>query len=344
MIRIAVSGVGRMGSYHLSVYERLMSEGYPVEVAAVCDVDPLRLDGSKSTLSNIAASGADITAYRSYTSLDELLEKEDIDAVDIVMPTYLHASAAEKVLLSGRHCMCEKPMALNADECGRMIAASGSSGKTLMIGHCLRFWREYVYLKRISDSGVYGASRAAVLWRGGFQDHEKSPSWQDWIITREKGGGGLFDQHIHDADAIRWIFGKPDSVSVYGRTVFPHSANDIVSANYVYPSKVIYAHDDITYKGLPFGYGFTVNFEHATLKYADGVLTVYPESGAPFVPDLSDCGETDDAYYNEMKYFLNCISSGTKPERCMPHESAEAVATVVAETESADCGGKTIAL
>ena len=190
MIRIAVSGVGRMGSYHLSVYERLMSEGYPVEVAAVCDVDPLRLDGSKSTLSNIAASGADITAYRSYTSLDELLEKEDIDAVDIVMPTYLHASAAEKVLLSGRHCMCEKPMALNAAECGRMIAASGSSGKTLMIGHCLRFWREYVYLKRISDSGVYGASRAAVLWRGGFQDHEKSPSWQDWIITREKGGGG----------------------------------------------------------------------------------------------------------------------------------------------------------
>ena len=54
MIKIGLSGVGRMGSYHLAVYERLMNEGFPVKVVAVCDVDRSRLDGSKSTLSNFS--------------------------------------------------------------------------------------------------------------------------------------------------------------------------------------------------------------------------------------------------------------------------------------------------
>jgi predicted dehydrogenase len=103
MIRIGLSGVGRMGSYHLAVYERLMREGFPVKVVAVCDVDTTRLDGSKVTLSNLAGEKGNISAYNQYTDIDEMLRKEELDAVDVIMPTYLHCDAAVKVLESGRH-------------------------------------------------------------------------------------------------------------------------------------------------------------------------------------------------------------------------------------------------
>ena len=104
----------------------------------------------------------------------------------------------------------------------------------------------------------------------------------------------------------------------------------------------MFAHDDITYKGYPFGYGFNVSFEHGTLEYKDNILTVYPEEGEAFAPDLSSYGETDDAYYNELKYFLTCALEGKTPERCLPYESMQAVKLVTAETVSADNGGKTI--
>ncbi len=340
-IKLGLSGVGRMGSSHLAVYEKLMREGFPVEVVAVCDVDPTRLDGSKTTLSNLGTVSGDVSAYRQYTCFDEMIKNEQLDAVDIVMPTYLHAEAAVKALASGLHCMCEKPMALNKEQCEAMITASEKSGKTLMIGHCLRFWREYVYLKEVAENKTYGECRKAVFWRGGYQDHVNSPSWQDWIITREKGGGGLFDQHIHDADCILWLFGAPEYVSSFGKTVFPKSANDIVSTNYGFKNGMpVYAHDDVSYKGYPFGYGFTLSFEHGTVEYKDKVLTVYPEVGERFVPDLTSYGETTDAYYNELKYFLTCVLQGEKPARCMPEESRLAVELVCTETVSADNGGK----
>ncbi|MBR4852849.1 MAG: gfo/Idh/MocA family oxidoreductase, partial [Clostridia bacterium] len=196
--------------------------------------------------------------------------------------------------------------------------------------------------KDITEKGVYGACLKASFWRGGYQDHVNSPSWQDWIITREKGGGGLFDQHIHDADCIRWLFGDPESVSVFGKTVHPKSAHDIVNANYIYPDKPVFAHDDVAYKGYPFGYGFTVSYEHGTVEYKGNLLTVYPEEGEAFNPALDTYGETTDAYYNELKYFLTCVLEGKTPEKCMPYESMQAVKLVTAETVSADNGGKMI--
>ena len=195
-----------------------------------------------------------------------------------------------------------------------MTDAAERSGKFLMVGHCLRFWREYVWLKRCVESGVYGQARGAYFWRGGFQDHRKNPSWQDWIITKEKGGGALFDQHIHDIDAVRWLFGPPEAVSVRARTVFPKSANDIVSAAYHYGDKVVTALDDITYKGVPFGYGFKV----------------YTEDGAVFTPVYDDpLTPSDDAYYNEIRYFYDCIRSGRAPDAGQLHDSAAPVSPSV---------------
>lgn len=147
MINVAICGLGRMGSYHLGIYERLMDEGFDVCVKAICDVEKDALDGlSTATMNQASQRHISTRTYAKYTSLDEMLQNEELDAVDVVTPTFLHSECAVKVLGSGRHCMCEKPMALDEAECRAMIDAAVKNGKVLMIGHCLRFWREYIWL------------------------------------------------------------------------------------------------------------------------------------------------------------------------------------------------------
>lgn len=346
MIKVALCGIGRMGSYHLAVHEKLAAEQADIKIVAICDVEPHKLTGGGTAKVNLSGGGTPqhYGDYRHYTDYDEMLCAEAPDFVDVILPTYLHCGAAVKALEQGAHCLCEKPMALSPAECARMTDAAERSGKFLMVGHCLRFWREYVWLKRCVESGVYGQARGAYFWRGGFQDHRKNPSWQDWIITKEKGGGALFDQHIHDIDAVRWLFGPPEAVSVRARTVFPKSANDIVSAAYHYGDKVVTALDDITYKGVPFGYGFKVNFEKATLEYRDNVLKVYTEDGAVFTPVYDDpLTPSDDAYYNEIRYFYDCIRSGRAPDAVPLSDSAAAVSLALKEAESASRGGDAVA-
>ena len=345
MIKVALCGIGRMGSYHLAIHEKLAAENEDIRIVAICDVEAHKLSGGGTAKVNLSGAGiaSHYNDYRHYTDYDEMLRSESLDFVDITLPTYLHCDAAVKALEKGIHCLCEKPMALSPAECARMADAATRSGRFLMIGHCLRFWREYVYLKHCVESGVYGQVRGTSFWRGSFQDHVKNPSWQDWIITKEKGGGALFDQHIHDIDAVRWLFGAPEAVSVCARTVFPKSANDIVSAAYHYGDKVVTALDDITYKGVPFSYGYKVNFEQATLEYRDNVLKVYAGDGTVFTPAYDDAlTPSDDAYYNEIRYFYDCVRSGRKPDAVPLSDSAAAVSLALAETESAARGGAAV--
>ena len=189
MIKVALCGIGRMGSYHLAVHEKLAAEQADIKIVAICDVEPHKLTGGGTAKVNLSGGGTPqhYGDYRHYTDYDEMLCAEAPDFVDVILPTYLHCGAAVKALEQGAHCLCEKPMALSPAECARMTDAAERSGKFLMVGHCLRFWREYVWLKRCVESGVYGQARGAYFWRGGFQDHRKNPSWQDWIITKEKG-------------------------------------------------------------------------------------------------------------------------------------------------------------
>ena len=343
-IKIGICGLGRMGRYHLSIYEKLVEEKeLPVEIIAVCDIDEDKLYGGATAKVNLSNDLNNVISdrYHKYTNIDEMLQNEKLDMVDIVVPTYLHAEYSVKVLNKGINCFCEKPMALNTVQCDEMICATIKNKKHLMIGHCLRFWKEYAYLKDSVDDLRYGKVLGAYFYRGGYADHVNNPSWEDWINTREKGGGALFDQHIHDTDAINWIFGTPSHLSVHGQKFFKNSAHDIVSASYGYSDKVITALDDISYRGLPFEYGYTVNFEKACLRYQNNKLTIYHEDCSVEEPDLSSYG-TDDAYYNEIRYFINCILDNKTIDVCPPVDSKDTIRLSLLEMHSADNFGKTI--
>jgi len=196
VLKVGLIGLGFMGSTHLENYLRLEAEGVPVKLVAICDIDEEKFKG-KAVTGNIetGSSKVDFSRFELYTDIDEMLNKGGFDYIDIALPTYLHAEVTIKALNKGYHVLCEKPMAMNSEECAKMIEAAKKAGKTLMIAQCLRFWPEYEYLKECVDSGRYGKVISGYFFRGGT-----TPIWShdNWLLQNEKSGGCLMDQHIHD--------------------------------------------------------------------------------------------------------------------------------------------------
>ncbi len=191
MIRVGVVGLGFMGKTHFNCYKTISD----VQVAAVCDADEKKLTDPSGMAGNLAGAEKplDFTGVELYTNFAEMLAKAKLDAVSITLPTYMHAEHTVKALRKGLHVMCEKPMALDVAQCKRMIAAMNKSGKMLQIGHCIRFWPEYVKAKELIDSGEYGKVKAAS-----FRRLSLSPvwSWDNWMLAGQKSGGALMDLHI----------------------------------------------------------------------------------------------------------------------------------------------------
>lgn len=322
-----------MGSSHLGIYMRLMEEGFPVKLVAICDVNEEKKTG-KLTQGNIDVSDPDIdfSQFNFYTDMEEMIEKEDLDYVDLCLPTFLHAPYAIKAMEKGLHVFCEKPMAISTKDCQAMIDASKKYDRSLMIGQTLRFFPSYRYIKETIDSGRYGKCTEAALFRGGT-----TPlwSWENWLLTNERSGGCLLDQHIHDVDTINWFFGTPKSVNTAGRVYFEGSGYDIVSTNYEFDGMVVNAQDNWTINNDDFGFEmrFRFGFEKGTIILEKGKLVDYPNNEDSFEPDI----DKESGYYIEIKHFAQSILDGTDPQELAPLESTmETIRIAEAEVASAD--------
>ncbi|MBA2943772.1 Gfo/Idh/MocA family oxidoreductase [Paenibacillus sp. CGMCC 1.16610] len=333
MLKIGLIGLGFMGRTHLENYIRLEAEGVPIKVVALCDIDIEKLEGNASG-GNIdtGSSGIDFSVYNKYTSVADMLEKEQLDCVDMTLPTFLHREISIQCLNKGLHVLCEKPMALNAEECKDMIEAAEQNGKQLMIGQCLRFWPAYEYLKQAVANETYGKVLAGYFYRGGG-----TPTWGPWLLQNAKSGGALLDMHVHDIDMINWLFGKPESVSTLARNVVPGSGYDVVSTNYLYEDgKVINAQADWTLQGdYGFDMQFRVNFEKGNIIFNAEGLKVNLNDGPGFKPEIS----AEMGYYQELKYFVETLISGQNVATATPFSTMDSIVIAEAEIESADNRG-----
>lgn len=341
MLKGALIGLGGMGQGHLQQFERLMAEGEDFTITALCDIDEEKLKGKATAINiDLGDSQNDRTAYRLYTDMDTLLETEkDLDFAAVVLPTYLHAEAAIKALNKGLHVLCEKPMALRSKDCDAMAAAANQNGKKLMIAQCLRFWPEYEILKEYVESEKLGKVLAGYFFRGGG-----TPRWsyQNWYLTKEKSGGALLDQHIHDVDMINWLFGKPESVSSSAIVGIKGSGYDIVSTNYHYPDgKVICAQDDWMLNGdFPFDMRYRVTFEKGNILFEKGSLQINPDGEKGFTPDYPK----EMGYYREQQYFIRCLLEDLPVDICPPESTADTIRIAEAEMRSADAAGQRTAV
>ncbi|HEX7058093.1 MAG TPA: Gfo/Idh/MocA family oxidoreductase [Bacilli bacterium] len=333
MIKIGLIGLGFMGRAHLENYLRLEQEGLPIQVVALCDIDQNKLSGQSSGGNIDAGSSAiDFSRFAKYVSLQEMLEKEQLDMVDITLPTFLHRDVSVQCLRKGLHVLCEKPMALTVRECEEMVRAAEQNGKTLMIGQCLRFWPAYEYLQEVVEKGTYGNAISGYFYRGGG-----TPTWGAWLTQKEKSGGAMLDMHVHDTDMVNWLFGKPEEVSTQARVVIPGSGYDVVSTHYKYADgKVVNAQADWTLQGdYGFEMGFRVNFEHGNIVFQGNVLKVNPEAAPGFIVDLPP----DMGYYYELKYFVEALGNNEPVTKADPRSTMDSIAIVEAEIASADKKG-----
>ena len=336
MLKAGLYGFGGIAKIHKKAYEILAADGVPVELTSACDVTPERF--AEDTKINISIeSTVESTMIRPYPCIEDMLENEDLDIIDICLPTYLHADAVIDMLEKGYNVLSEKPMALSTSDCRRMIAAAKQSKGKLMIGQCLRFRQDVTYVKELIDKGTYGNVISACFQRLG------SPplwSWNNWFIDPDKSGGAILDLHIHDVDLVRFLFGEPAYVSCLSKHV--HGRYDSNNTRFIYnDDKIVVAMGDWSLTGgFSFYQDYRIAFEGATLVYScnPDTLTLYAGDGEPVPAPIV----ITDPIQNEINYFVEMIKNDAENTINKPEDSANTIALIEKIRESADNKGKQV--
>lgn len=155
------------------------------------------------------------------------LLKEDLDAVYVLTPNCCHCEISVAALSSGKHVMCEKPMAINYAEAKQMLAARDKSGKTLSVGYQGRYRPDSLYLKKECEKGnlgeVYLAKAHAVRRRA-------VPTWGVFVDEKKQGGGPLIDIGTHALDLALFMMDNYEPLYAVG-TVYHKLNKDTQTGN-----------------------------------------------------------------------------------------------------------------
>src|SRR5688572_10261347 len=201
-IRVGVVGLGQIAELMLPPYL-----AHPdVEVVALCDRDESRLARWQPEL-----PAAFVTA-----DLDALLARDDLDVVDVLVPTPLHAEVGVRVLEAGHHLQIQKPIARSLEDCDRLLAAAGASGALVRVLEDYVFFPPLVQLRDILASGELGQPvgvhmKVVNTGRGGW---DVLPTAYEWQLEQKRDGRGMlvFDHAWHQLAVAVWLFGPIRSI------------------------------------------------------------------------------------------------------------------------------------
>lgn len=201
IVRFGLIGYGAWGSHHA----RAIAATEGAELVAIA----ARSDKTCAT------ARTDHPAARVYQDYRALLEREQLDVVDVVLPTYLHYEVAKAVLETGRHLLLEKPMALRVAECDELISLAQTRGKCLAIGHEFRLSSLWGKVKEMIDAGAIGRPLYLFieLWRRPYRQGAEG-----WRYDIRRVGNWILEEPIHFFDMARWYLaaaGEP--VSIFAR-------------------------------------------------------------------------------------------------------------------------------
>ncbi|NLE13044.1 MAG: Gfo/Idh/MocA family oxidoreductase [Clostridiales bacterium] len=199
--KLAIIGTGGISHCHMGGYLALSDI---CEVTAACDIDEAKLKayGEKYGIKNL------------YTDYNEMLAKEELDAVSVTTWNAAHCGATVAALNAGCNVICEKPMAMNTAEALKMEEAAKRNGKLLQIGFVRRYEGGVEAAKDYIDGGEAGDiyfANVSYLRRNGCPG--------GWFgDLRYSGGGPLIDLGVHVMDLARYLAGRPKPVAAYGVT------------------------------------------------------------------------------------------------------------------------------
>jgi len=198
-VKIGIIGMGKIGTVHAEAFRNTTG----AEVTALCDVCPEILK-EKGRRFGVDALFGD---YR------KMLRDADIDAVIVGTPNFTHCPTTLDALRAGKHVLCEKPMALNARQAARMLAAAKKARKALHIGMT---WRRRADSKLAKEYVAKGLLGRIYHMRFVLRRRRGIPGLGGWFTTKSLSGGGvLIDIGVHFLDLCMWITDnwKPERVS-----------------------------------------------------------------------------------------------------------------------------------
>ena len=322
--KVIICGFGFMGQTHAA--NILKSEH--LILAGV--VNPTVKEKIKPIAGNINTAAFDwklLDDVPFFTTLQDALESCDFDAAVISSPTLFHASEAEECLKHGKHVFLEKPLCATPEEAERLITAARTGNCVFHVGHCLRFFPEYSFLKTVCTDGRFGKLKHLKLLR-----RTGVPSWGAWKnkdTSLSSITGPVFDLNIHDVDFALHLLGKPTGIisvqAGYDDKTFdtllkyPDNVNIEISGGFSSCS---------TY---PFRAGYTAVFENAVLEF---------DTRSADTPVLSTNEKSEtvaltpaDGYQLEMDSFARALNGEDTPH-CSITEAAEAVYCCLAIIDS----------
>jgi predicted dehydrogenase len=302
-----------MGGVHLNAYASIPD----VEVVGVADA---RVEA--------AVAGAEMVGARPYASYEELVAAEDVEVVDVCLPTALHRDLALRAAGEGRHVILEKPIARTMEDARQILDAFPADGPRLFVGHVVRFFPEYVGVKQKIEAGDLGTV-------GVVRTSRRSPfllGWNDWYADWRVSGGVLLDLVIHDFDFLHWTLGEVERVYARGMLGREYNRLDYVLATLRFASGAIaHVEGHWGYPG-PFNYSIEVAGSDALLTLdSTEPASLQLIGGAP--DEVLDLAAGKSPYEKELEHFIHCIATGEEPS-VQAQDACEALRIGLAATES----------
>ena len=328
MKKIALLGAGFIAGVHMEGWKRV--EG--AKVCAFFETNPEKASAFHHTYQ-----------IPHYDSFSRLLEKEEVDIVDICLPTFLHREYTEMAASNRKHVFCEKPIALTSEDAEAMKQIWERNKVQLMIGQVLRFWGEYVKTQELITEGAIGEVLSVDAFRLSLP-----PTWSvdSWILKPELSGGAAIDLHIHDLDYVNWLLGKPQVVFAQGVRSSQNSWDHMVTV-VNYGGVIAHVEGGWMMRGeFPFTCGFRILGEEGVLEWSSRAGVNIEERGKVNPLVIYRNGETkkeievreEDPYYLELKYFLDCVENNKPIERGTPQQAILALQLALAARSSAEKG------
>ena len=280
MLKFVLIGCGRIGRRHAEIISRIG------RLEAVCDKDQKKADDMA------AAFGA-----KAYYDADTFFTSGSYADVAVVCtPNGLHASQTIQAFKAGYHVLCEKPMAIHAADCRKMLDAASAAGKQLIIVKQNRFNPPVVALKKVVDEGRLGRIfdvQVNCYWNRNADYYNDS-----WRGSMDLDGGTLFTQFSHFVDLLQWVIGDVSKLQA-------------VLSNFMHRRFIEFEDTGVVIfefaNGAIGSLNYTVNSHH---KNMEGSITVFGEKGTVKVGGQ---------YLNELEYqdiqdyMIPALQPGNRP-------------------------------
>jgi UDP-N-acetyl-2-amino-2-deoxyglucuronate dehydrogenase len=183
-----------------------------IHAQAINSIRNGRLYGIYSINKNKSEAFANKYNCTSYDTLDEMLDRPEIDIVCICTPSGIHCDPAIKCIEAGKHCVIEKPLEVTLEKCDAIIEAAYKAGVKTAVIFPFRFYESSKQVKKALDEKRFGdlvLGDAYVKWSRS-EAYYNSAAWRgSWELD---GGGALMNQGIHSVDLLQWYMGPVESV------------------------------------------------------------------------------------------------------------------------------------